>query len=208
MTTTPSRKTVPLFPVGPNTPGIASAQVISHLPQTPLTTRQGTTVITDNGVQQWQIQLEYRRRLYSTLRPLLGFVQAHADLAPFDLVLPGESTFAAATDLAVRVANPAPAGSHEVRLRVSGNDGRPDCSGRYLRFTDHAKVYVITAQQPAADGLRCSLFPRLVTTVTASEAVHLASVAFHVRLRQSDIHWRTHPGSPLADLQLDLMEAL
>lgn len=163
--------------------------------------------------QRWEFTLKSVPVFPADGRKIWAYITAlNGRLNVFDVVIPGYSQPQGVASGAPQVRTDAAAGVTSVALQgFSGPVTGQLLSGDYVRFSNHSKVYMVTADvnSNVSGQLTLPIFPQLARPVTIGTALIVRDVPFTVRqLRDMQEFKVSGRDGRITSFELDCIEAL
>jgi len=163
----------------------------------------GRTQVRNIGGQRFEFSANYSRLSRSEFAPVLAFVMSQRGMAEtFSIVLPEISSKTGNASGTIRASSLTAVGATAVP--VDGISGVLK-TGDMVKFANHAKVYMITADRSGNGSL--SIEPALQAAVANNEALTYDNVPFLARLN-NDIQEYALASASLVDYDVDFIEAV
>jgi hypothetical protein len=163
----------------------------------------GRTQVRNIGGQRFEFSADYSRLSRSEFAPVLAFIMSQRGMAEtFSIVLPEISSKSGTASGAVLINGTASIGATSVV--IDGLSGTLK-AGDMVKFDNHSKVYMITADLTGPGTL--SIQPALRVALTNNIGVTYDNVPFLVRL-DNDVQEYSLSSSSLLDYEVDFIEAV
>ncbi len=163
----------------------------------------GRTQVRNVGGQRFEFSASYSRLSRAEFAPVLAFVMTQRGMAEtFNVVLPEISSKTGNATGTVRST-----AIHAIGVTTVSIDGLSGVlkTGDVVKFANHAKVYMITADRSGTGNL--SIEPSLQSAVANNEVITYDNVPFLARLN-NDIQEYSLASASLVNYDVDFIEAV
>lgn len=187
----------------PTSPEFASLNVTSRHNNVKTETRSGRVQVRSIGAQRWELTAQYRLMTREQMQPIIAFIMAQqGSLETFQIQLPVHDDALGNVSGTVR-AN----GLHAIGDSTIAIDGITGTlkAGDFIKFANHTKVYMVTADQSGAGTL--SIQPGLLSAVPDNTVITYDNVQFTVRLA-NDVQEMRVRGYEQYNYEVDLIEVI
>ena len=163
----------------------------------------GRTQVRNIGGQRFEFSAQYSKLSRAEFAPVMAFVMAQRGMAEtFSIVLPEISAKTGTASGTARANGAAVLGATSVN--VDGFTGALK-AGDMVKFSNHTKVYMITADRSGAGAL--AIQPALRVALTNDLVMTYNNVPFTVRLN-NDVQAYSLASASLLDYEVDFIEAV
>jgi len=163
----------------------------------------GRTQVRNIGGQRFEFSAQYSKLSRAEFAPVMAFVMAQRGMAEtFSIVLP-EISSKTGTASGTALTNGA-AALGATSVNVDGFTGTLK-AGDMVKFSNHTKVYMITADLSGAGAL--AIQPALRVALSTNSGMTYDSVPFTVRLN-NDVQAYSLASASLLDYEVDFIEAV
>lgn len=192
---------------------IQEAKFASNSPTTATESKALIQHVRRIPAQRWEFTLKSVPVFPADGRKIWGYIAAlNGRLNVFDVVIPGYSEPQGVASGSPEVRTDAAAGVTSVAMQgFSGPVTGQLLQGDYIRFSNHSKVYMVTADvnSNVSGQLTLPIFPQLVRPVTIGTALIVRDVPFTVRqLRDMQEFKVSGRDGRVTQFELDCIEAL
>jgi hypothetical protein len=192
----------------PTTPAPSSMSLRSIQPTLISVAHSLKRQVRSRGGQRWGFALGFQNRTRDEMAPLLAFALAQVgQYETFTYTPP-----VIGTPRGVATGTPLVVGAHTTGRSVATDGWTPSITvmkaGDFLKFANHAKVYMLTADAVSSGGGAATLAiePELVSDLADNEAMTITAVPFTVAFA-SDAHEVSVMAKPVFDWSCELVEA-
>lgn len=182
----------------PSSPGFSAANFKQNTITKKTQTASGRVIRATNSTTLWSGTLAFPVMSLAEFRPVQAFVAlAQGPLNEFDIVIPTVSTSQADNPgtLTATVNGNQGAGATAVSISTNKNSTVVLKAGDVIRFTNHTKVYMVTADATTngSGNVDVSIAPALVQNVSNTESITTTNVPFRMILSNDiqEFNYRT-----------------
>lgn len=188
------------FPTTPTFNSLSIKSNVSYVQSDTVNLRLQTR---DLGGQRFEVSAGYPPMIAANFAPIWAYLAPKQAGTAFDIVLPRLSNQISAVSGTADVDGSFSAGVSSVD--ITGITGILK-AGEYVKFSNHNKVYLVTADRNSGGPL--SIFPDLRSPVTSSDTVIYQSVPMRVKIKTPGLQEYRHSLDKTIAFKLELIEAL
>lgn len=177
----------------PTTPNFREMTIKLDDPSVSFRSQNGKRIVRKIPGHVWSGTLTYPPMTVSTFAPVRGFIaKLRGEYNTFTIIPPNMATPQGTQTADTTVAANASAGALTVNISGAGASATFK-AGDVLKFSNHAKVYMLTDDSTATGGgtATLSISPPLVSAITTSHTVKHSSVPFTMALTSKIQEFRT-----------------
>lgn len=187
----------------PTDPEFSAINVTSRSSNVMTETRSGRRQVRSIGAQRWAFTAQYNELKREEFAPVFAFIMTlDGQLNTFTIVPPVIST-TSGTATGTALTN----GAHSIGDNTIAIDGITGTlkAGDFVKFSNHDKVYMVTADRNAAGIL--NIRPGLLASVADNTTITYNNVPFTMRL-DNDVQEYSLSGFDRYQYEIDMVEAL
>ena len=192
----------------PTTPAPSSVTIESFEPAYKTTAHSLRRIVRSRGAHRWMFVLRYTRLTRAEWADLFAWLMTQGgEAGSFTFYPPGlEQRGDGAGSPAVKTTTAAGQTSIPSKGWTAGHT--VFCTGDFVKFASHAKVYMITADVTADGSGEATLpvRPILVEAVTADEVITATAVPFTVAMDQDTLEAELAPSAIVQQAEIHLLE--
>lgn len=196
----------------PSSPGFSAANFVQNTITKKTQTASGRVVRATNGTTIWSGTLVFPVMDLLEFRPIQAFIaRTQGALNDFDVVIPlvSESQSTNASSVSATVDGAHSAGDTTIDVDTNVNNGNVLKAGDVIRFANHTKVYMVTADAntDGSGNVTVNIQPSLVQNLTNSESITTNNVPFRMIL-SNDAQEFAYRTDGLVAYEIDVEEAI
>ena len=187
----------------PTTPTFNSLSIKSNVTYVGSETLNMRSQTRDLGGQRFEVSAGYPPMTAADFAPIWAYIAQRQGGQAFSVVLPRFSNQLSTATGTANINGSFSAGVSSVD--IVGISGILK-AGDYIKFSNHDKVYLITADRAGTGSL--SIFPPLRTPISSADDVVYESVPMRVKIKTPGMQSYSHTLDKTIIFKLDLVEAL